>query len=283
MKIKDYVFASTVSEACSLHKKFGDESYYMAGGTSTRFVESESARVAIDISRIPIRGISRKDGAFRIGAGTTIDDIMKYKRKGWALDRVASVFANQHVRNASTIGGNVARIFYWSDFPVALGVLDGTMRLSGETSRTVKISEAFLSRTTHRDAFHGALLEFIEIPELAEGTGFGYAKDARTYAAFGAATAAAYVKIADGGILDVRIAIGAALPFPMRLFEIEESLKGKKAGRAGIAAADFEQIDACHLVPRDGMSLEYCRHLLKVKVADAICEAMDEAAGGPRE
>ncbi|MEJ2746036.1 MAG: FAD binding domain-containing protein [bacterium] len=229
MKVKDYVFASTASEARSLCKKFGDAAYYVAGGTSTRFVDSKNAKVAIDISRIPFRGISTEGGTFRIGAGTTIDDIMKYKEQGWVLNRVASAFANQHVRNVSTIGGNISRIFYWSDFPVALRVLEGTIGFFDETSRSVKISDAFLNRAAHRDTFNEALLEYIEIPALDKGEGFGYAKDTRTHAAFGTATAAAYVKIAEG------------------------------------------------------MSLEYCRHLLEVNVADAILEAMDEAAGGSHE
>lgn len=283
MKIKDFVFASTASEARSLYKEFGDAAYYLAGGTSTCFVESGSAKTAIDISRIPFRGISRKDGIFKIGAGTTIDDLMRYKGKGWVLDRVASVFANQHVRNVSTIGGNLARIFYWADYPVALRVLEGTIRVSGETPRNVKISEAFLNQSAHRDTFRDALIESIEIPRLGEGMGFGYAKNTRTFAAFSAATAAAYVKIIGGLIADVRIAVGAALPFPMRLFEVEESLKGKSAERAGIAGADFSKMEKYRLAPREGMSLEYCRHLLRVKVTDAICEALDEAAGRARE
>ena len=283
MKIKDFVFASTVLEARSMYREFCNASYYIAGGTSTCFVDPRSAKVVIDISRIPFNGISRKAGMFRIGAGTTIDDMMKYKGRGWVLDRVASVFANQHVRNVSTIGGNVSRIFYWSDYPVALRVLEGTIRVSGKTSRNVKISEAFLNLSAHGEAFRNALLEFIEIPELGKGMGFGYSKDTRTYAAFSTATAAAYVKIVGGLISDVRVAIGAALPFPMRLFEIEESLKGKKAVRASIEGVSFEKMDKYRLVPREGMSLEYCRHLLKVKVIDVICEAMEEAAGGPLE
>ncbi len=280
MKIKDFVFASRVSEACSLIREIGDSSYLIAGGTSTFFVSSKNSKVAIDINRIPIKGISKNNDIFKIGAGTTINDILKYKASGWVLDRVALRHVNQQVRNISTIGGNIARVFYWSDFPVALRVLEGTIKLSGISSKTVKISEAFHNSTVHKDVFKGSLLEYIEIPEIKKGMGFGYTKESRTSEAFSAATAAAFVKVDDGIISDARVAIGAVLPFPVRLFDIEEELKGTKAESLIIRDLNFDRLNKYSLLPREGMSMDYCKHLLRVKISDAICDALKEAMGG---
>jgi CO/xanthine dehydrogenase FAD-binding subunit len=279
MKIKDFVFASKVSEACSYLKQFGDTAYLLAGGTSTFFISSKNAKVAIDINRIPIKGISKEKGLFRIGAGTTIDDILKYKEKGWVLDRVGLRFVNHQVRNISTIGGNISRIFNWSDFPVALRVLDGTIKVSGATSKRLKISEAFSDMTAHKSTLKNSLLEYIEIPVLSKGMGFGYSKETRTSSAFSSLTVAAFVKSEKGIISEARIAFGAVVPFPARLFELEEYLKGKKADLDIVKDIDFKVLKKYTLLPKEGMTLEYCVHLLKTRIKDVICEAINEAAG----
>jgi carbon-monoxide dehydrogenase medium subunit len=280
MKIKDFVFASRVSEACSLLREIGDSAYIIAGGTSSFFINSKSPKVAIDINRVPIKGICRDNDTFRVGACTTINDILKHKEPGWVLDRVALKFVNQQVRNISTIGGNISRIFYWSDFPVAVRVLEGAIKLSGISSKNIKISEAFHNATVHKGIFKGALLEYIEIPVIRKGMGFGYSKESRTSEAFSAATAAAFVKVDDGVISDARIAIGAVLPFPVRLFDLEEALKGKKSESSSVKGLNFDKLNKYSLLPREGMSMDYCKHLLKVKISDVVCDALKEAVGG---
>ena len=281
MRVKDFVFASKVSEACSLLREIGNSAYFIAGGTSTFFVNSKKSEVAIDINRIPIKGITRKDGIFKIGACTTINEILKHKEPGWVLDRVALHFVNQQVRNISTIGGNISRVFYWSDFPVALRVLEGTVKLTDiSSSKTVQISEAFENAVAHKNAFKGAILEDIKILVLTKGMGFGYAKESRTSEAFSAATVAAFVKVDNGLISDIRVAMGAVLPFPVRLFDIENALKGKKVECSTLKELNFDKFNKYSILPREGMSLDYCKHLLKVKVCDVICEALREATGG---
>lgn len=280
MRVKDFVFASKVSEATSLMRELGDSAFLIAGGTSTYFITSKTSKVAIDITRLPLKEISKMNNTFRIGSLVTLNEILKHKDYGWALDRVAKLIANQQIRNISTIGGNLARVFYWSDMPTALLALGGSMRLSGTSSKHVKISEAFSRTATHKDIFNASLLEYIEVPALTEGMGFAYAKETRTNGAFSSAIAAAGVKVEDGLISEIRIAIGSVLPFPDRLTDIENFLKGKKPDCALLKEIEFDKLNKMKLVPREFMSDEFCRHLVKVKVKDVICEAIKEAVGG---
>ncbi len=282
MKIKDFVFASKVSDAYSLLKDLGDSAYLMAGGTSTFFMKSRISKIAVDINRLPVKGITKKAGSFEIGACTTISEIMEYDAKGWVLNRVAARFVNQHVRNISTIGGNVSRVFYWSDFPVALRVLEGTLKITGPAAKKANISEAFHNALAHRGTFKNSILEYIEIPQLSKGTGFDYSKETRTASGFSSATAAAFVKVEKGLISDIKIAIGAACPFPLRLFKVEDSLRGKKADCSSVKEINFDSLSRYKLTPREGMTLEYCTHLLKVKIADVVCGAITEAAGASK-
>lgn len=279
MRIKDFALASRTAEAYSLMQEAGASAYLIAGGTSTSFVTSRKPRTAIDIGRVPIRGITRKGNVFRIGACTTIDEIMKYQGPGWVLNKVAMRFVNQQIRNISTIGGNISRVFWWSDFPVALRALEGTLHLYGPARREAAIAEAFRNGTAHKQAFNHVILEYVEVPRLSRGMGFGYSKETRTSEGFSAATVAAFVRCEKGRISEVRIAIGAVLPFPMRLFEVEESLKGQKAGKACTDTLHPGMFDKYRLSPREGMTLDYCKHLLKVRVSDVIREATADATG----
>lgn len=280
MRVKDFVFASKVSEATSLMREIGESAFLMAGGTSTYFIASKTSKVAIDISRLPLKEISKINSNFKIGSLTTINEIMKHKENGWVLNRVAKLLANQQIRNISTLGGNLARVFYWSDMPVALLALGGSMKLSGVASKHIKISEAFSKATTHKDIFNSSMLEYIEVPAITKGMGFAYAKETRTFGAFSSATAAAGVKVENGVISDIKIAIGSVLPFPVRLTDVEEFLVGKKPDCALLKEIKFDKLNKMKLVPREFMSDEFCRHLIKVKVTDVICEAVKEAVGG---
>ncbi|HPG29244.1 MAG TPA: FAD binding domain-containing protein [bacterium] len=280
MRIKDFVFARKVSEAYSHLKENGESAYLLAGGTSTFFVKSKTQKVAIDISRLPIKGISKKRKTFKIGALTTIDEILNYKESGWVLNKVALRFVNQQMRNISTIGGNISRVFYWSDFPVVLLALDGKLKITDSKTRNVNISETFKTMSAHKDAFKNSILEFIEIPQLVSDMGFGYSKERRTSGAFSSATTAAFVKINKGMIKDARLALGAVVPFPVRLFDIEKELMGKQADISTVEKINYDSLDKIKFVPRENMTLDYCRHLIKVKIKDVICEALNQAIGG---
>ena len=283
MKIRDFVSASEIVEAYSLMQEAGDSAYLIAGGTSSIFVKSRVPRQAIDISRVSNREITKQNEIFRIGAGATINDILKYKDTGWVLNKVALRFVNQQIRNIATIGGNISRIFWWSDFPVALYALDGTLCFYGPSRTKVSIADAFRHGTSQKQAFKNVILEQIEVPRLSEGMGFGYSKETRTSEGFSALTAAAFVNVQKGLISDIRIAIGAVLPFPRRLFEIEDALKGQKAEKTCVNTIHPEMLDQYKLSPREGMTLDYCKHLLKVRISDVIGEAMRDATGESHE
>lgn len=277
MRIKDFRIACKTNEALSFLKEFGESAFLIAGGTSTYFIKSKIPRIAIDINRIPNKEIKKEKNFFRIGAGASINDLLKYSGDGWVLNKVARYFVNQQFRNISTIGGNISRVFYWSDFPVVLRIFEGKLLLTGEKTNKIKIEDAFYNITRHKRFFKDTILELIEIPALGKGEGFGYFKETRTSQAFSSATVAAYIKIENKQISDLKISIGAVLPFPMRLFEIEKILIGKNADIGSLKYVDFNLLNKYKIIPRENMSLDYCIHLLKTRICDVLSEAIDDA------
>lgn len=277
MKIIDFVFVSGVSDAYKKMKNVGSGAFLIAGGTSTFFLDGKQPKTAIDISRIPNKGIKKNKSVFSIGAGTTINELMNYTTSGWVLNRVAREFVNQQVRNISTIGGNIARVFYWSDFPVVLRVLEGKINLKRDRAKTVEIADAFHNAPAHRRALKDSVIESIEIPALKKGEGFGYSKEKRASAAFSSMTLAAYVRVHKGVIAETRLSVGSVVPFPVRLFAVEEEINGQPADNKIIENISFNKISNLKIVPREGMSEEYCRHLLQIRIKDVFREALKEA------
>ncbi|MCP4180301.1 MAG: hypothetical protein GY756_21265 [bacterium] len=280
MKISDFTFPCCVEEAQACMQSAGESAFFIAGGTSIRFLkETEEEKVAIDVTKLPFVGIVNEDSAYEIGSLTTINDLMKYQGNGWVLDRVAKLVGTQQIRTMSTIGGNIARIFYWSDFPVALMALNAEVSIKGNEWFTVD-ADTYFDKQPIQKLVNGNIIGFVEIPEITKGKGFAYHKENRTYSAFSTLNVAVYVSLDnDSKVESVRIAVGACTPFPVRLQKIEAQLIGKDVCDLDIDKLSMTEVDKMSVVPKEGMTKTYCRHLIKTKVKDVLLQALAEAKG----
>ena len=287
MRINDFIIPDSMDEARAALKKLGSSALPVAGATAMRFFAEKSSRTAVCITRLGLDGISRLDNgkAFRVGAATTLAGLMEYGADGWVLDRVARRVATQQVRNISTIGGNIARVFPWADLPVALLVLDAGMTILGDGGeRTLTADEYFKSQPA-RLFKDGELLTAVSVPAVAagEGAGFGYHKEVRTAAGFSMMTAAARIKLDAGVIKSARVAAGAVISFPRRLADLEQKLSGTPADGSGIQQAVAESAAGVSWKGKEGMSDEYAAHLAGVILGDVLAQALVEAKGGSHE
>jgi CO/xanthine dehydrogenase FAD-binding subunit len=282
MKIKDFIIPATLEEARGKLKELGDEALPLAGGTAMPFFSEASEKIAVDITRIGLTGIRKEKGGFGIGAATTLADLAGHRDEGWVLDEVAGRVATQQIRNVSTIGGNIARVFAWADFPVALLALDATMTILGDSEQALTAGEFFKSQPA-RLFRGGGLLTNVRVPAVGgRGAGFGYHKETRTGPAFSMMTAAALVELDGGKIARARLAAGAAISFPRRLEGVEERLAGRPAGEAEIEKAVSEGAKDIPWKGREGMSDEYASHLARVILQDVLVQAVRRAEGGGR-
>lgn len=274
---KDYVTPESFDEARAALKRLGADGMPLAGATSLLFLRHKEPKVAVDLERAGLAGIRAEGGGFVIGAMSRITDLRRHVAAGWVLDRVARHFVTQQIRNMSTLGGNIVRVFAWADFPPALLALNATMTIRGDAEQRVPADEFFNGQPI-RLLKTGDLLVDVAVPALRAGHGFGYHKQTRTSADFSQATAAAWLGVEGGTVTSARVALGAAVTFPCRLPAVEEALVGRKANAAALRAA------AAHLGDRSwrsvaGFSTDYIRHVAQVAVADALAQALREAGG----
>jgi CO/xanthine dehydrogenase FAD-binding subunit len=272
---KDFVVPGSLDEARAELKRLGPEGMPLAGATSLLFMRHKEPRVAVDLSRAGLSGLVAEADHFVIGAMTSITALREYRAEGWVLDQVAGRFVTQQIRNQSTLGGNIVRVFAWADFPVALLALGASMTIRGDEERRV-LADEFFNGQPVRLLKTGDLLASVIVPAVKPGQGFGYHKQTRVSADFSQGTAAAWLEVEGGKIKAARVALGASLTFPCRLAAVEQAVLGQKGGEKLFREA------ATHLGERSwrtvaGFAPDYIKHIGQVAVSDALLGAWQSA------
>lgn len=279
MKYREYQSPASLAEAQNLLRSAGGDGLIIAGATSHPFLGGKTPKVAVDLHRAGLVGICPDGHRFVIGSMTSVAALEDFHGRGWVLDRVAARFVNRQIRNQSTLGGNVARVYPWADLPVALLALDAELTIRGEADRTLTAADFFRSQPAKLFA-PGDILISIRVPALAAGQGFGYEKLTRVKADFSQMTVAVRVTVADGTLADVRVAVGAGLPMPTRLTDLESALDGSPADPAKVREVAAEPLGDRKVRTIAGMPPAYGYQLARVAVGDALEAAIHEARGG---
>ncbi|MBP7829918.1 MAG: FAD binding domain-containing protein [Kiritimatiellae bacterium] len=276
MKITDFKIPTRLDEALAALRDLGPAALPVAGATSLVFIPEDQPMTAVDLNRLGLDGIRRDGGVFRVGAATRVATLQKHREPGWVLDRVALTLSSQQIRNESTLGGNICRVFPWSDFPAPLLALGATLVIRGVQEREMPADEFFSSQPAR--LFRGGdLLTQVRVPALGEGAGFGYKKVRQTATGFSLATAAACLQLDGASVRSARAAVSAAVPFPARCPGVEAALAGKKASEGLLREAALNGLSALRFKEAEGMSAEYIGRLAAVTLGDVLVEAWNQA------
>ncbi len=231
----DYAAPDSVEEIVDLLERNGDDAHLIAGGASVVLLLRQqliSPRLLIGLHRSGLPRTIRltSDGGLEIGALARHRDVERSEAVRAFDPGLAAAFgriATIRVRNQGTVGGNLAHADPAQDPPPVLLVLDAVVRVRGPGGeRTIPIGELFVD-------FYETSLEPSEVitsvllPPRPTGARLEYLKYLpRTeddYATVGVAVSGR----TDGGRWqDVRLAIGAAAPVPLRVAAAESALEG---------------------------------------------------------
>jgi carbon-monoxide dehydrogenase medium subunit len=273
----DYSVATSIDDAMIQLTEGGEDAKALAGGHS--LIPLMKMRLAfptllVDLRRLDdLRGISRENGGFRIGALTTHAQMQQAGELGLAAE-VAGKIADQQVRNRGTIGGSLAHGDSASDQPAVLLAAEGSV-IAQTTNQTREIpaAELFVDYLTTSLGEHELITE-VRLPAL-EGYGYAYEKFTRRAEDWAMCGVCALVKVTEGQVEDVRVAFTNMAGTPIRAKAVEEALRGQQLGRdtlAGAAEAAGEGTDP----PGDlNATPEYKRHLARVLTR----RALERAAG----
>ncbi|MDI6754856.1 MAG: xanthine dehydrogenase family protein subunit M [Thermodesulfobacteriota bacterium] len=239
----DYVAPSSLKEAFNLLKKYKEKARLLAGGTDLIPKMKKGmvrAEVLIDLNRIHrLSGIKQRKDGLHIGGLTRLAEIREsplVKEKAPALVQAISLMASPPIRNRATLAGNLCTASPAADTAPPLLVLDASVKLqSGQRERIVPLSEFFLGpqRTVRRP--DEIVIEVI-IP-VQEGSSAFLKLGRRKAFTLAVVSAAAFARVRQGKFEEVRLALGAVAPTPLRSRRVEEALRGKEVNEENIARA----------------------------------------------
>lgn len=231
MRRYSYHKPQTIEDALRLkNEKTG--AVYIAGGTDVMVqIKDRELRPSAMISLRNIPDLARIEvnGGARIGALTTIADIIRHPTLGQAfpvLMEAARRIGSVQIRNVATIGGNLCNCSPCADMALPLLVLEAKVRLqSSETTRDIPIEDFFQgpgeSCLLADEIMTDILLDHSDTNAVAV-----FMKKGRVQMDMAVASVAALLDMEGDLCRKARIAAGSVAPVPLRLRAVEEKLEG---------------------------------------------------------
>jgi len=239
----NYFSPSSLEEALELVKAHQGKVKFLAGGTDLlvkmkrRAVFSEAI---IDLNNIAeLSFIELVDNNLRIGGLTRLADIEAssvVKEKAPVLAEAVHVLAAPQIRNRATVAGNICNASPAADTAPALLVLDASVKLRGaDAERIVAVSQFFVGPEQTVIKPDEILTEII-IP-VQEGASTFIKFGGRKAFTLSIASVAAFARVKEGKFEEVRVALGAVAPTPIRVSNVEYALMANEANEENIKKA----------------------------------------------
>jgi xanthine dehydrogenase small subunit len=234
---------------------------------------------------IGLSKIETEADELRIGATATLEQV---RRAFTAIDpdfgELIRRFGGWQVRNAATIGGNIANGSPVGDSPPALIALGATLQLQRGGKTRVLPLEAFFLDYKKQDRAPGEFVRAVMVPKLANNERFRCFKLSKRYDQdISGVMGAIKVRLDGRKIADARIAFGGMAGTPKRAKAVE-------AGLAGASIDDATAIDAAlraiheDFTPLDDMraSKSYRLSAARALIGKAIAEIAGTATAATR-
>lgn len=284
----DYFAPQRLEEAVSLLRRYGSKAALLAGGTDL-LLRLERRLVApsvvVDLKKIRhLRGIQSNRIGLRIGALTLMEEITSsplVQRRYGIIAKGAAVVGSIQTRNRATLGGNLCNASPAADTAPPLIALAAQARIAGaRRARQVPLEEFFLGPGKSCLKLN-ELLKEIFIPSPARRSGGSFQRSTRTAMDIALVNCAVSLCLApkDEIIADIRIALGAVAPTPVRAKPAEDVLRDKKPDKKLIEEAADRAAASVRPIDDVRSSASYRREMVRVLTKRAIEEALGEALG----
>ncbi len=187
-------------------------------------------RTLISTARVTeLRELRQEGDVLHIGAGLTWSELIEPLGRHFPdFAELLRRFGSVQVRNAATIGGNIANGSPIGDGPPALMALGARLVLrKGAERRTVPLEDFFLAYG-RQDRQPGEFVEAIDVPLLADPGQLKCYKISKRFDQDISAVCGCFNLTIDADqVVSARIAFGGMAPTPKRATAVEAALTGK--------------------------------------------------------
>ena len=282
----EYLSPKSVDQASSLLSLHTGDAKVIAGGTDllVRMKRREiKPKYLIGLRNIPDLDYVKYEeaGGLKIGALATNNSILNsplIRKKFYLLTETMSKMATPEVRNIGTMVGNLCNAAPSADTAPPLTVLGAKVRLTSSKGERIALLEDFFLGPGETILQTGEWVTEIQVPNLTPGTGAAYLKLSRTAMDLAVVGVAVAVRLKGKTCTDVKIALGAVAPTPMRAKRAEEILKGKTITNELIEEASRIASEECKPISDVRGSAEYRREIVRVFTRQAIEQALGRTA-----
>jgi CO/xanthine dehydrogenase FAD-binding subunit len=280
----DYLAPKSIDQALSLLSQYKGRAKVIAGGTDLlpklKRRQISAPEYIVDLKGIPNLDYVKYDevGGLSVAALATIHAVETspiLRERCGVLSQAAESMASRQVRNRGTIGGNLCNAVPSADMAPALLTLEASLKLvSQKGERIVNVADFFTGPNDTVLAEEEVLLE-IRVPNLPPQSRGTYLKLTPRRSMDLAIVGVAAVIVAEDGICnDIRIALGAVAPTPIRARRAEDVIRGQKLSDEVIERAAQIAAGECHPISDHRASEEYRCHMVEVLTKRAIQQAM---------
>jgi len=285
----NYHTPTSLPEAIQLLSVHGKDAKLLAGGTDLILAMKKRSIAPghlINLKMIPdLSGITADSGGLTIGALTTMAEIERsapIKETYTPLWDAASVMASPQVRTLATIGGNLVSAVPSADTAPPLIVLSAVAHIAGPSGERTCPVEALFAGPSACSLAAVDILTRITIPVPA-GKG-AYLKLMRRAALdLALVGVAAYVRLdAKKVCKEVKIALGAVAPTPIRATDAEAFLLGKALTEDLAALAAKMAGTECRPITDIRSSQDYRCSMVEVLTKRALLQALNRHNQGGR-
>ena len=239
--VERYLAPTSLTQALAVLAESGGATV-LAGGTDlmpqSRAGRVKFARTLLNIRRVPgMDMVEVADGKLLLGALVTISTLVDHplvRDHAPLLSQAADHFASDQIRNAATLGGNLCNTSPAGDTLTPLMALDAEIELVGLDGTGVLQSrwlplDGFFTGPGRTQRKPNELLRGVRLPVAPDDQKVAFYKaGVRPALDISTISIAFAARRRDRAILhDVRLALGAVAPTPIRARRTEALLEGK--------------------------------------------------------
>jgi len=227
----------SMDEALALCSKHREKAKIIGGGTDLMVqIKKNTLPAEVLIGLENIRGLRvisyDQSSGLSIGAMTSVEAIEKsalVMKEAAVLAAAAGTLGNPLIRKTATIGGNLCNASPSADLAPACLVLGAKLKIAGPEGEKVVDIDDFFTGPGETILAPDEILTQIIIPPLPAQARGVYLKSTRSKGADLAQVGVAVMVAPAGGLIeDIKIALGAVAPRPIRAKRAEEALRGKE-------------------------------------------------------
>lgn len=213
----------------------------IAGATDVGLWVTKQLRDLTDVAFVnrcaDLKRIEDQGDTLRVGAAVTMAELLPVLEDlypGYA--GMVRRYASEQIRQAATIGGNIANGSPIGDNPPALIALGAVLHMrKGDTRRDIPLEEFFIDYGK-QDRAPGEFVEAVTIPKGAERLAC-YKLSKRFDQDISAVLGCFNLTVADGVVTEARIAFGGMAGIPKRAAHVEAALTGRPFDAAALERA----------------------------------------------